>query len=211
MRRPILFGLLPVMVGAPILFGAFLQFGDWEEHRGLQPAVQRLAPSQPRMISLSGQLDVGFPLVRRVGGVWVGRPHSLWLTIASLTLIGARMTRVAAGEVDIELPFDPRLTQQHGFMHAGIIGTALDSACGFASLTLMPADAGILTIEYKVNLLSPGRGVRLRVTGRVRKAGRTITLAEGDAIAIAADGTEKLVATMTATEMTIIGRDEVKG
>ena len=129
----------------------------------------------------------------------------------AMTLIGARMTRVAAGEVDIELPFDPRLTQQHGFMHAGIIGTALDSACGFASLTLMPADAGILTIEYKVNLLSPGRGVRLRVTGRVRKAGRTITLAEGDAIAIAADGTEKLVATMTATEMTIIGRDEVKG
>lgn len=91
MRRPILFGLLPVMVGAPILFGVFLQFGDWEEHRGLQPAVQRLAPSQPRMISLSGQLDVGFPLVRRVGGVWVGRPHSLWLTIASMTLIGARI------------------------------------------------------------------------------------------------------------------------
>ena len=91
MRRPILFGLLPVMVGAPILFGAFLQFSDWEEHRGLQPAVQRLAPPQPRIISLSGQLDVGFPLVRRVGGVWVGRPHSLWLTIASLTLIGARI------------------------------------------------------------------------------------------------------------------------
>ena len=91
MRRPILFGLLPIMVGAPILFGAFLQFSDWEEHRGLQPAVRRLAPPQPRIISLSGQLDVGFPLVRRVGGVWVGRPHSLWLTIASLTLISARI------------------------------------------------------------------------------------------------------------------------
>ena len=91
MRRPILFGLLPVMVAAPTLFGAFVQFSDWEEHTGLQPAVQRLAPLQPRIISLSGQLNVGFPLVRRVGGVWVGRPHSLWLTIASLTLISARI------------------------------------------------------------------------------------------------------------------------
>ena len=91
MRRPILFGLVPAMVGAPILFGAFLQFSDWEEHTGLRPAVERLAPSQPRIIALSGQLDVGFPLVRRVGGQWLGRPHSLWLTIASLTLIGARI------------------------------------------------------------------------------------------------------------------------
>ena len=89
MRRPVIFGLLPLMVGAPILFGAMLQFTDWEEHKGLLPAVQRLAPVQPRMIALTGQLDVGFPLVRRAGGVWVGRPHSLWLTVASLTLIQA--------------------------------------------------------------------------------------------------------------------------
>ena len=89
MRRPVLFGLFPLMVGAPILFGAMLQFTDWEEHKGLLPAVQRLAPVQPRMIALSGQLDVGFPVVRRSGGVWVGRPHSLWLTVASLTLIKA--------------------------------------------------------------------------------------------------------------------------
>jgi len=89
MRRAVLFGFFPVMMGAPMLFGATLQFTDWEEHKGLLPAVQRLAPAQPRMISLSGQLDVGFPVVRRAGGVWVGRSHSLWLTIASLTLIDA--------------------------------------------------------------------------------------------------------------------------
>ena len=88
-RRAILFGLVPVMIGAPILFGAVLQFTDWEEHAGLLPAVQRLAPEHPRMISVSGQLDVGFPVVRRVRGVWLGRSHSLWLTIASLTLIKA--------------------------------------------------------------------------------------------------------------------------
>jgi acyl-coenzyme A thioesterase PaaI-like protein len=74
----------------------------------------------------------------------------------------------------------------------------------------MPADAGILTIEYKVNCLAPAAGLRFRFTGRVRKAGRTITLAEGEAMAIDAEGHERLVATMTATEMTIIGRDDVK-
>jgi uncharacterized protein (TIGR00369 family) len=125
-------------------------------------------------------------------------------------LIGARLTQVMPGQVQIEMPFDARLTQQHGFMHAGITGTLLDSACGFASLTLMPADAGILTIEYKVNCLAPAAGLRFRFTGRVRKAGRTITLAEGEAMAIDAAGRERLVATMTATEMTIIGRDDVK-
>ncbi|RFC41487.1 MAG: hypothetical protein DUW69_002646 [Verrucomicrobia bacterium] len=89
MRRAVLFGFFPALIGAPILFGAMLQFTDWEEHRDLLPAVQRLAPAQPRMMSITGQLDVGFPVVRRAGGVWVGRSHSLWLTVASLTLINA--------------------------------------------------------------------------------------------------------------------------
>lgn len=125
-------------------------------------------------------------------------------------LLGAQLVRIEPGEVQIEAAFDARFAQQHGFMHAGITGTLLDSACGFASLTLMPADAGILTIEYKVNCLAPAAGIRFRFVGRVRKAGRTITLAEGDAIAIEASGRERLVATMTATEMTIFGRDDVK-
>jgi uncharacterized protein (TIGR00369 family) len=108
------------------------------------------------------------------------------------------------------MPFSAHITQQHGFIHGGILGTALDSACGFASLTLMPAESGILTIEYKLNLISPGRGERFRFIGRVRKAGRTITLADADAIAIEASGRERLIATMTATEMTITGRDDVR-
>ncbi len=128
----------------------------------------------------------------------------------AMTTIGARLVRVTPGEVEIEMPFSARLTQQHGFIHGGILGTALDSACGFASLTLMPAESGILTIEYKLNLLSPGRGERFRFIGRVRKAGRTITLADADAIAVESSGRERLIATMTATEMTITGRDDVR-
>lgn len=127
-----------------------------------------------------------------------------------MTTIGARLVRVVAGEVEIEMPFSSHITQQHGFIHGGILGTALDSACGFASLTLMSAESGILTIEYKLNLLAPGRGERFRFIGRVRKAGRTITLADADAIAIEASGRERLIATMTATEMTITGRDDVR-
>lgn len=127
-----------------------------------------------------------------------------------MTTIGATLVRVEPGEVEIQMPFGAHLTQQHGFIHGGILGTALDSACGFASLTLMPTDAGILTIEYKLNLLAPGRGDWFRFVGRVRKAGRTITLADADAIAVEASGRERLIATMTATEMTITGRDDVR-
>lgn len=127
----------------------------------------------------------------------------------AMTLIGARLTRVVPGEVEIELPYRPEITQQHGFVHAGMIGAALDSACGYAALTVMPAGTGILTIEYKLNCLAPGVGERIRLIGRVRKPGRTILLAEGEALAVAADGSEKPVATMTATEMTIRGRDGV--
>jgi uncharacterized protein (TIGR00369 family) len=127
----------------------------------------------------------------------------------AMTLIGARLTRVAPGEVEIELPYRPEITQQHGFVHAGVIGAALDSACGYAALTVMPAGTGILTIEYKLNCLAPALGERVRLVGRVRKPGRTIVVVEGEALAVAADGSEKLVATMSATEMTIRGRDGV--
>jgi uncharacterized protein (TIGR00369 family) len=128
----------------------------------------------------------------------------------AMGLIGARLTRVEAGEVEIELPYNATLSQQHGFLHAGILTTALDSACGYATFTMFPADAGILTIEFKVNLLSPGDGELFRLVGKVRKAGRTISLAEGEAYAIK-NGREKLIATMTATTMTIAGRDNVVG
>ena len=127
----------------------------------------------------------------------------------AMSLIGAQLVRVVPGEIEIVLPYRREITQQHGFVHAGMIGAALDSACGYAALTVMPAGTGILTIEYKLNCLAPGVGERIRLVGRVRKPGRTILLVEGEALAVAADGAEKLVATMTATEMTIRGRDGV--
>lgn len=129
----------------------------------------------------------------------------------AMHLVGARVVRVEPGEVELEMPFSPRVSQQHGFVHAGIVSTVLDSACGYAAATLMPADSGVLTIEFKINLLAPAAGERFRFVGRVRKAGRTVTVAEGDAIAVGADGREKLVATMTGTMMTITGRADVRG
>jgi uncharacterized protein (TIGR00369 family) len=123
--------------------------------------------------------------------------------------IGATLGDIRPGEVTIELAWAAPLTQQHGFLHAGIVATALDSACGYAGFTLMPAEAGVLTIEYKINLLAPAKGQRFRMVGQVVKPGRTITVAEGRAYAID-DGREKLVATMGATLMTILGRADVK-
>lgn len=128
---------------------------------------------------------------------------------AAMRTIGAFLTVIEPGEVALEMPFSAALTQQHGFLHAGMVATALDSACGYAAFTLMPHDAGILTIEYKINLLAPGRGQLFRMEAKVVKPGRTITLVEGRAFAID-EGKDKLIATMTATEMAITGRDDVK-
>jgi uncharacterized protein (TIGR00369 family) len=127
----------------------------------------------------------------------------------AMHLVGARLLRVDPGEVEIALPYSSAITQQHGFVHGGILGMTLDSACGYAALSLYPPDAGILTIEYKINFLAPGKGDRFRIVGRVRKHGRTITLAEADAIGVTG-GQEKLVATLTATMMVIVGRDDVR-
>ena len=127
----------------------------------------------------------------------------------AMKTIGASVAQVEPGRVVIELPYSAALTQQHGFMHAGMIATALDSACGYAAFSLMPAEAGVLTIEYKINLVAPGRGQLFRMEGLVVKPGRTITVVEGRAYAID-EGQDKLIATMTATEMTITGRDDVK-
>ncbi|OSZ63859.1 PaaI family thioesterase [Hydrogenophaga sp. IBVHS2] len=124
--------------------------------------------------------------------------------------LGARLQRVQPGEVEIALDWAPDLTQQHGFLHAGVVSTALDSACGYAGFTLMAPDAAVLTIEFKVNLLAPARGQHFRMVGRVVKPGRTITVTEGQAFAID-DGRETLVATMGATLMAITGRADVQG
>lgn len=128
----------------------------------------------------------------------------------AMQTLGARLGLVAPGAVDIELDWAPGLTQQHGFLHAGMVATALDSACGYAGFTLMAADAAVLTIEFKINLLAPAKGQRFRMQGRVLKPGRTITVCEGKAFAIDG-GQEKLVATMGCTLMAITGRDHIQG
>ncbi|WBY00438.1 PaaI family thioesterase [Ramlibacter tataouinensis] len=128
---------------------------------------------------------------------------------SAMETIGARMVRAEAGEVEIQLPWAPHVTQQHGFLHGGIVGAALDSACGYAASTLMPADVGVLSIEYKVNFVAPARGQRFRMVGTVIKPGRTISVVEGRAYAID-EGREKLVATMSATMMAISGREDIK-
>jgi uncharacterized protein (TIGR00369 family) len=127
---------------------------------------------------------------------------------AAMTTIGATLVAVAPGEVTLELPFRPELTQQHGFLHAGIVTTVIDSACGYAALSLMEAGTGVLSVEFKVNLLAPARGSLFRAVGRVVRSGRTVTVVSGElrAVEAAGDGTGSLVAIMTGTMMTIRDR-----
>ncbi|HZG43546.1 MAG TPA: PaaI family thioesterase [Longimicrobium sp.] len=124
--------------------------------------------------------------------------------------LGARLARVSAGEVDVELDVRDEVGQQHGFVHAGALASILDSAAGFAAYTLMPADAGVLSVEFKVNLLAPARGERIIARGRVVRAGRTISVVTADAFGIEG-GRETHVATFTGTMMTIQGRPGVAG
>jgi uncharacterized protein (TIGR00369 family) len=125
-----------------------------------------------------------------------------------MTTLGARLTRVAAGEVDIDMPVSGHLTQQHGFVHAGAVSSIADSAAGYAALSLMPEGAGVLTVEFKINLLAPAAGETLLAKGRVVKAGRTLTLATAEVFAVKG-GASKLCAVLSATLMTIAGREGV--
>ncbi|GHC68684.1 thioesterase superfamily protein [Pseudorhodoferax aquiterrae] len=139
---------------------------------------------------------------------WSARVHDSFARQGAMQTLGARLAQVDPGLVAIELDWAPGLTQQHGFLHAGMVATALDSACGYAGFTLMPADAAVLTVEFKVNLLAPARGQRFRMVGQVLKPGRTISVVEGRALAFDG-GREKLVATMNCTLMAVVGREGI--
>ncbi len=119
-----------------------------------------------------------------------------------MNTINAKMVDVQPGYVEITLPYSKELTQQHDFIHAGIVSTVVDSACGYSAFTLMPEDAGILTIEFKVNLLSPAKGEWFQAIGKVKKPGRMITVSEGEMFAYQGES-KKLIATMVGTLMTI--------
>ncbi|MEO0329465.1 MAG: PaaI family thioesterase [Pseudomonadota bacterium] len=127
-----------------------------------------------------------------------------------MATIGGSIVSIEPGKVELSMPFSSAISQQHGFVHAGIITTMLDSACGYAAYSLMAPDAEVLTIEIKTNLLAPAKGEQFRFMGRVIKAGRTITFCDGEAFAIS-NGNEKRIVTMSATMMAITGRQDVRG
>jgi uncharacterized protein (TIGR00369 family) len=127
-----------------------------------------------------------------------------------MSTIGAELTKIAPGEAEITLPYRDDLTQQHGFIHAGIVATLADTACGYAAFSLMPADAAILTVEYKINLMSPATGERLSARGRVIRPGRTLTVCAGEVIAYQ-QGKGKTVATMLATMMALPNQEGLEG
>lgn len=149
------------------------------------------------------------PLFQPQVADWSARVHESFARQGAMQTIGARLAQVEPGLVAIELDWAAALTQQHGFLHAGMLATALDSACGYAGFTLMAAEAAVLTVEFKINLLAPAKGQRFRMVGQVLKPGRTITVVEGRALAFD-DGREKLVATMQCTLMAVTGRDGVR-
>lgn len=122
-----------------------------------------------------------------------------------MATIGARLSRVDPGAVDIELTPNESLVQQHGFVHAGALAAAADSACGYAALSLMPPDAAVLSIEFKINMLAPASGDRIIARARVVRSGRTVSVCTADVFACTG-AAEKLVATMTATMMSVRDR-----
>lgn len=127
-----------------------------------------------------------------------------------MATFGAELSRVAPGVVEIAWPHRADLAQQHGFLHAGILATMLDSACGYAAFSLMPADAAVLSVEFKVNLLAPAAGERFVARARVIRPGRTITVCEAGAWAV--QGTsEKRVAIMLGTMMCVRDNPTLSG
>lgn len=123
---------------------------------------------------------------------------------AFMAHLGIELVHLGAGEVDLVVPYHKGLTQQHGFFHAGVTATIADSSAGYAALSLFAPGTGVLTTEFKINLLAPARGERLIARGRVIKPGRTLTVCRSDVAAVT-DGAETLIATALFTMMQIEG------
>lgn len=126
------------------------------------------------------------------------RIHESFNRQALMHTLGAQLTSVEAGQVVISMPFNSTLTQQHGFIHAGVVTTLVDNACGYAALSMMPDNAAVLTVEFKTNFISPAQGEYFIAKGRVLKPGKTLMVCAGDVFAVT-QGKEKLIATMLAT------------
>ena len=140
----------------------------------------------------------------------IARMHADFARQGAMSTLGVTVTAVAPGRVTLHLPFRPDMTQHHGFVHAGIITTVMDSAAGFAAFTLMEAGAEVLTAEFKASFLAPARGQSFRMHGEVIRSGRTLTFTEARAFAL--NGTdETLIATFTATMMAVRNPALAKG
>jgi uncharacterized protein (TIGR00369 family) len=126
----------------------------------------------------------------------------------AMATLGIEIADLKPGEIELRMPYAIAYTQQHGFIHAGIITTALDTACGYAAFSLMPDDAAVLTVEFKTNLVAPARGDSFLFRASVLKPGRTITVCDAQAFA-ADEGKERLVATMTGTLMALFDREGI--
>jgi len=121
---------------------------------------------------------------------------------AFMTTVGARLVSIEPGHVVIEWPFSEKLTQQHGFLHAGVIAAVADSACGYAALTLMPERVAVLAVEFKINLIKPAKGELFRAVAKVVRAGRTLSVCGAEVQAyVAGNGTT--IAVMQGTMMAV--------
>ena len=125
-----------------------------------------------------------------------------------MSSIGAELSRVSAGSVEIVLPFRDDLLQHHGYLHGAVIAAIVDTACGYSALTLMPPDSTVLNVEYKVNFLSPAGGDRIVARGQVVRPGRNLTVCSGEALT-SSGGSEKVVAALMATMVRVTGRPQV--
>ena len=127
---------------------------------------------------------------------------SIFNSQGAMKLIGARLTEIDEGIAEFEVEFRPELSQQNGFFHAGIVGTLVDTAGGCAGATMMAPGSNVLTVEFKLNLLAPGNGEKLRARGEIVKSGRTLTITQGK-VFVTKDSKETLCALMQQTLISI--------
>jgi uncharacterized protein (TIGR00369 family) len=150
------------------------------------------------------------PAFEPADGDFERRTRDSFARQGAMAHLGASLERVEPGYVEVSLAYREELSQQHGFFHAGIVATVADSAGGYAAYTLFPADAGVLTVEFKINLMAPADGERVVAAGRVIRSGRSITVASFDAH-VEKGGRRTHCATGLQTIMRIVGRTGVQG
>lgn len=139
---------------------------------------------------------------------WEARIRDSFSRQPAMALIGARLGRLAPGDVEVELPIRHDVTQQHGFVHGGVVAMVADSAAGYAAFSLMPADCTLLSVEFKLNFLAPGRGATMVARGQVIKPGRSLSIVEVDVACIDGAGVRTACARMLQTLMALPGRPD---